>query len=60
MPPRDYRCEYVVVDTNVWGQDGFIFISSVGAVTIDCPNCRGRVYATLQLNRVTVMEIYIF
>ena len=38
MSSRDYRCEYVLVDTSVWGQDCFN-IQSLQLVHRDSPNC---------------------
>ena len=38
MSSRDYRCEYLLVDTSVWGKDGFN-TRSLQLVLRDSPNC---------------------
>ena len=38
MSSRDYRCEYLLVDTSVWGQDGFN-TRSLQLMLRDSANC---------------------
>ena len=56
MSFRDYKCEFIVVDTSVWGSRSFQYsISSTDAATIYSPNFE----VELMLSSVKMLKKYI-